>query len=393
MIRETLEGIDGAKNISDDILVFGKSHEEHDQNLRAVFQRLREKGLTLNKSKCEYSKDKLEFLGYVFSKDGIAPDPKKVEEVVNLSTPSTVSEVRSLLGMTNYCSRFIPDYATKTEPLRKLTHKDQPWCWTTEHDRAVNQLKEALSSAPVTAYFDPEKETEFSVDASPVGLAAILSQADLQTEERHVITYASRSLTATEQRYSQTEREALAVVWACEHLHLYVYGKPITVYTDHKPLVTIYGNPSSKPPGRIEGWALRLQPYQITIKYRRGETNPADYLSRHPTKSAAQTTHQQKAAEEYINYLATTSTPKALKTQDIEAATRADATLQGVAEAIAKGNWHLVVKRPGVDLTEFRLLERVKDELAVSASGNLILRGTTHSYPKESSGTRGQPST
>ena len=382
VIRETLEGIDGAKNISDDILVFGKSHEEHDQNLRAVFQRLREKGLTLNKSKCEYSKDKLEFFGYVFSKDGIAPDPKKVEEVVNLSTPSTASEVRSLLGMTNYCSRFIPDYATKTEPLRKLTHKDQPWCWTAEHDRAVNQLKEALSSAPVTAYFDPEKETEISVDASPVGLAAILSQVDQKTEERHVITYASRSLTATEQRYSQTEREALAVVWACEHLHLYVYGKPITVYTDHKPLVTIYGNPSSKPPARIERWTLRLQPYQITVKYRRGETNPADYLSRHPAKNAPQTNHQQKVAEEYINYLATTSTPKALKTQDIEAATQADATLQGIAEAIAKGNWHLVVKRPGVNPNEFRLLERVKDELAVGASGNLILRGTRIVIPK-----------
>ena len=195
-------------------------------------------------------------------------------------------------------------------------------------------------------------------------------------------TYASRSLTATEQRYSQTEREAVAVVWACEHLHLYVYGKPVTVYTDHKPLVTIYSNPSSKPPARIERWALRLQPYQITVKYRRGETNPADYLSRHPTKGGAQTTRQQKVAEEYINNLATTSTPKALKTQDIEAATQADASLQGVAEAIAKGNWHLVVKHPGVNPTEFRLLERVKDELAVSTSGNLILRRTRIVIPK-----------
>jgi len=145
--------------------------------------------------------------------------------------------------------------------------------------------------------------------------------------KKDVIIYASHSLTATEQQYSQMEQEALTVVWACEHLHLYVYGKPITVYTDHKPLVTIYGNPSSKPPARIERWALRLQLYQITVKYRRGETNPADYLSWHPTKNAAQTTHQQKVAEEYINYLATTSTPKALKTQDIEAATQADATL------------------------------------------------------------------
>ena len=361
VIRETLEGIDGAMNISDDILVSGKTHEEHDHNLRTVFQRLREKGLTLNRSKCEYSKDRLEFFGYMFSKDGISPDPKKVEDVVNLHTPSTASEVRSLLGMTNYCSRFIPDYATKTEPLRKLTHKDQPWCWTAEHDRAVSQLKDALVTAPVTAYFDPEKDTEISVDASPVGLAAILAQVDPKTDEKHVITYASRSLTATEQLYSQTEREGLAIVWACEHLHLYVYGKPVTIYTDHKPLVSIYDNPSSKPPARIERWALRLQPYQVTVKYRRGDINPADYLSRHPTKHATETSRQQKVAEEYVSYLTATSTPKALKTQDIEAATQSDATLQAVAEAITKGNWHDAVKCPRVDASDFRLLERVKD--------------------------------
>ena len=195
-----------------------------------------------------------------------------------------------------------------------------------------------------------------------------------RTEEKHVITYARRSLTATEQRYSQTERKVLAVVWACEHLHLYIYGKPITVYTNHKPLVAIYSNPSSKPPARIERWTLRLQPYQITVKYRRGETNAADYLPRHPKLNAAQTTREQKVAEEYINCLATTSTPEALKTQDGEAATQADATLQGVAEAVAKGNWHLVVKHPVVDIAEFRLLERVKEELAVSASDKVVQR-------------------
>ena len=255
--------------------------------------------------------------------------------------------------MTNYCSRFIPDYVIKTEPLRKLTQKDQPWCWTTEHDHADSQLKEALASAPVTAYFDSEKESEISVDASPVCLAAIFSQVEPRTEEKHVITYASRSLTATEQRYSQTERKALAVVWACEHLHLYIYGKPITVYTDHKPLVSIYSNPSSKPPARIERLTLRLQPYQITVKYRRGETNPADYLSRHPKLNATQTTRQQKVAEEYINYLSTTSTPNALKTQDVEAATQADATLQGVAEAVTRATGTLWSNVPVLTLQSF----------------------------------------
>ena len=277
-IRETLEGINGAFNISDDILIHGKTQEAHDQTLRAVFQRLRERGLTLNKNKCEYRKKKLEFFGYVFSDEGISPDPNKIKDILQLDAPTSTSEVRSLLGMTNYCSRFIKDYATTTEPLRKLTHKNQQWEWTARHQHALAQLKTALASAPVTAYFELEKETEISVDASSVDLGAILAQVDQATGEKHVVAYASRSLSDTEQRYSQTEREALAVVWACEHFHLYVYGKPVEVYTDHKALVAIYENPKSKPPARIERWALRLQPYQLTVRYRKGEENPAEYM-------------------------------------------------------------------------------------------------------------------
>jgi hypothetical protein len=100
-----------------------------------------------------------------------------------------------------------------------------------------------------------------------------------RTKVRRIIAYGSRSQTTTEQHYSQTEREALALVWACEHFHLYIYGKPVNIYTDHKPLAAIYGNATSKPPARIELWALRLQPYQTTVHYRKGEENPADYMS------------------------------------------------------------------------------------------------------------------
>ena len=101
--------------------------------------------------------------------------------------------------MTSYYSRFIPDYATMTKPLRKLTHKGQSWCWTAEHDRAVSQLKEALVTVPVTALVTAmSKDTEISFDASPVDLAAILSQVDPKTDERLEVTYASHSLTATE---------------------------------------------------------------------------------------------------------------------------------------------------------------------------------------------------
>ena len=284
---------------------------------------------------CMFGKVKVEFSG-----DGITPDPKKIEDIINLQTPTSLSEVRSLLGMTNYCSRLIPDYATKTEPLRRFTHKDQTWEWTPQHDKAVNELNDALVKAPVTAYFDPVKDTEISIDASPIGLAAILSQTNQATGINHIITYATRSLTEMEQRYSQTEREALAIVWACERLHLYIYGKPATVYMDHNPLVSIFGNPSSKPPPRIERWALRLQPYQLTVHYRKGEENPADYLSRHPSQRiTAASCREEKIAEDYVNYIALASTPKAMTVQEIEEATKADVTLQAVSKAIETGNW------------------------------------------------------
>ena len=160
----------------------------------------------MNRNKCVYNQAELAFFGYVFSADGMSPDPSKVQEIINLATPSTVSEVRSLLGMANYCSRFIPSYSTITQPLRELTQQSTPWKWTSLQQRALQQVKDALAKASATAYFDPDKRTEILVDASPVGLVAILCQLDPHTDERQVVAHASRSLTATEQRYSQTER-------------------------------------------------------------------------------------------------------------------------------------------------------------------------------------------
>ena len=184
--------------------------------------------------------------------------------------------------MTNLFSRFVPHYATITEPLRQLTHKDCKWKWSREHDKAFDQLREALSKAPTLAYFDETKDTSIYVDASPVGIAAILTQKSRNGKHTHTISYASRALTSVEQRYSQTEREALAVVWACEHFHIHIYGKPVTVYTDHKPLISLYGNPNSKPPARIERWSLRLQPYSANIVYIVGSNNPATIFYNRP---------------------------------------------------------------------------------------------------------------
>ena len=214
-------------------------------------------------------------------------------------------------------------------------------------------------------------------------LAAILSQKDQETGTSHIITYASRSLTETEQRYGQTEREALGIIWACEHLHLYIYGKPLTVYTDHKPLVSIFGNPSSKPPPRIERWALRLQPYQLTVHYRKGDGNPAYYLSRHPTKQITTASREQKIAKEYVNYIVSTSTPKAMTVAEIEEATKADETLQAVSKAIETGDWYEGSQQSGVDTAVFAAWQKVKNELTVGINPQVVLRGTRVALPSK----------
>ena len=175
-IRETLGGISGVLNVSDDILVYGKSPEEHDKNLQQVLLRLREKGLTLNKKKCVFGRDNLKYLGYIFSKEGMSPDPAKVSALNDASAPTHPTEVRSLLGMANYCSRFILNYATITEPLRELMKKSTEWQWGEAQEEAFNQLKKSLREDTVTQYYDPKKMTEVIVDASPVGLGAILVQ-------------------------------------------------------------------------------------------------------------------------------------------------------------------------------------------------------------------------
>lgn len=378
-IQKVLQGVQGAKNISDDILLFGKTKMEHDQALQATFQRLRENGPTLNPDKCVYDKSHLDFYGDTFSAAGVSADPRKVKEVQAIAAPQNAAEVRSLLGLTNYVSRFIEDYATVTEPLRQLTRKDTPFSWTSECQNALNELKTRLTSETVMSYYDPSKPTVLTVDASPVGLGAVLAQTstDLKGEEEvHIVAYASRALTDVEQRYSQTEKEALAIVWGCEKFHLYLYGHTFNLKTDHEPLEMIFRNPKSRPPARIERWQLRLQQYDFTVTYRSGDGNPADYLSRHPISGIP---HKRSTAEEYVNFVVENAIPKAMTLQEVQEASNQDSTLHSLKSLIQSGRWSSL-KTPDwvpkdADIVELRAYSKIRQELTVTASG-LILRGT-----------------
>ena len=362
-------------NISDDIFVFSKP-EDHHKTLDAALRRLHDNGLTINLSKCEFYQTTIKFYGYIFSKDGLSPDPAKVAAVHSAAAPKNANEVRSLLGLASYCSRFISNMATISDPLRRLTHKDAKWHWGEDEEQALQKLKDALTSDAVMAYFDPELDTEIEVDASSVGLAGILPQAG------KVIAYGSKSLTDVETRYSQTEREALAVVWACEHFDLYVRGNKFKIFTDHKALTYIWKKP--RPPLRIERWGLRLQPYCCTIVHRPGKDNTADYMSRHPMATTHSPPMTQKMAEEYVSFIATEAIPMAMSLEEVKCATLNDKTLQAVAGFIHTGRWHDVDKMNDIDVdrTAVRSFGKVKDELKVSNDSSLILRDTRIVLPK-----------
>ena len=326
VINEQIHDIPGTLNISDDVIIFGKTQADHDKALTAVFKKFADVKLTLNKSKCEFNKSSITFFGFVFSSKGIAPDPTKVEAINSALPPTTTSGVRSFLGMATYCAKFIPNFSDVSEPLRKLTKKDQPFRWEAEHSQSFNTIKELLTSAETMAYFDSSKETELLTDASPSGLSAILIQHTPGKDNKRVVAYSSRVLTAVERRYSQTEREALAIVWAIERLHLYLFGSHFKLLTDCKPVELILNNPKSKPPARIERWNLRLQGYDFEVVHTKGSDNPSDYLSRHT--SLTSNDKQDRMAEEYVNFVTSFAVPKAMTLDEIKQATAEDVTLQ-----------------------------------------------------------------
>ncbi|XP_061193203.1 uncharacterized protein K02A2.6-like [Saccostrea echinata] len=374
-VHSVIQTVSGARNISDDILVFGKNQEEHDKALEDTLKSLSASGLKLNQSKCEFNRDHITLFGLVFNKSGISPDPAKVSAIRDAQKPSNISELPSFLGMTSYCLRFIPDYSTVSEPLGRLMRADLSWSWTAEQDAAFDKLKSLLSSDTLIVYYDPNKTVELIVDASPVGLGAIL------TQENKVVAYASRSLSPTESRYSQTEREALGIVWACEHFDMYLRGAPyFRVVTDHKPLESIWKR--AKPPLRIERWGLRLQPYKMTIVYRPGKDNPADYMSRHPILTQ-KLSREEDIAEHYVKFIAEKAVPKAMTLDEVKRATNEEKTMQKAIDYVRTGKWYELkrLEDKDVDLLELQALRNVQDGLAVY-SDNVLLREGRLVLPK-----------
>jgi len=361
IMRNVLQDCQGVQNISDDIIVHGKTQEEHNVRLDKVLTKLQAAGLTANKEKSQFSLPQLEFMGHLLTNAGIGPTETKINAVMKTKTPETAKDVRSFLGLVNFCAKFIPGLSTVAEPLRRLTRQNIVFEWTLEQDQSFNEVKRRLGDAKTLAYFDQDAETIVISDASPVGLGAILAQKNKSSDQYQVVCYASRSLSDVERRYSQTEREALGLVWACERFFMYLYGISFTMITDHKPLEYIFNRKvSGKVCARVERWALRLQNFTFKVKFQPGPTNAADSLYR---LSIVDKPSSDNVAEEYIYFVAEHAVPKSFTPKDVKRISGDDPELGVVRDCIKSGNWH------GVDVNIARVYQPIQANWCYAALG------------------------
>ena len=303
------------------------AREDHDRKLTAFLERCRERGIKLNKAKMQLRRTEINYLGHIVTNQGLKADPDKVEAVVNMPAPEDITAVRRLCGFVNYLARFLPNLSNVIEPIRQLTRQEVQWQWNHAHDKAFQTIKEMISSAPVLRYYDAKEELTVQCDASDKGVGAALLQ------NGQPLAFASRALTDTETRYAPIEKEMLAVVFALNKFNQYVYGRHVTVNSDHKPLEAIAQKPLRNAPKRLQGMLLKIQKYDIKIVYKPGaKMYLADTLSR------AFISGQRSPGEEFEHVNAAKFVLMTDRTKErIRESTARDGVLQQLTGAILRG--------------------------------------------------------
>lgn len=280
-LNEALSDLKGVVCIADDIVVAGcgrtteVADHDHDLKFSKLQERCSQREIKLNKEKAVLKQTQITFMGHLITNKGIQADQRKVEAIINMPAPVDTHGVKRLCGMIQYLSKFLPNLATDIEPIRALTRQGVEWNWSKDCEEAFKQIKTKLTEAPVLAYFDQSKELVVQVDSSKDGLGAALLQ------DGKPIEYASRSLTTSERRWAQIEKEALAAVFGLERFNQYTYGRKVVIQNDHKPLASIVRKPLSQAPRRLQALMLRLHRYDIDFQYHPGDRLfIADTLSR-----------------------------------------------------------------------------------------------------------------
>ncbi|UYV66964.1 K02A2.6-like [Cordylochernes scorpioides] len=425
IMGQILEGLGGTLCHMDDILVYGSCQEEHDKRLKTVLTRLSKSGLTLNKDKCKFAVTNIKFLGHQIDPNGIQVDPKRKRAILEFPKPRSVKELKQILGMVNFSARFVPNLAEISHPLNKLLSKKEEWIWEDDIDRAFDQIKKSLTSAQGLALYDPSLPITVSADASSFGLGAVIWQT--KDGLRQVIAYVSRTLSETEKRYAQIEKEALAITWACEKFKQYIQGlrravnsrrhqavfekcarsprcarRPagqppllaefpasqasvarwhplisvITLETDHKPLVPIFTskNINDLTP-RIQRLRLRIKRYSYKIVHTPGKNLiVADALSRSPwMKIGTQELEEELCA--YVQQVVSFMPISDVRVKEIKESQDKDQVIQNIIKYTQEG-WP---ERTNVSMSESQYWP-AKDDFSVE--NGILLKGSIYVIPE-----------
>ena len=328
ILANLLRDVPGCVNYLDDILLFAKDSKEHDQILARVLKVLMEAGIRLNKTKCEFKKSRVTFLGHVWSAEGVAPDTSKITAISEMNPPETAAQMRSFLGFAAYIgSQAVPHYSTLAKPLWDMLI-DGEFKWSPEKLRAFQTMKDCLVKIQTRAFFDPQSDIVIQCDASPYGLGCVLLQRGKP------VLFASRTTTKTERNYSQLEREFLSIVFALHRFRLFLIGTVCKIQTDHRPILGIIQKPIDLLSARLRRWVIAIQQFDFKIEHIAGKDNfLADVLSRNAV-------FDQPSDTEVIgeSSLCSIQMVAPLSLEQIAADTSVDDELQAVVSAIQQ-NW------------------------------------------------------
>ena len=270
-----LTGVDFAMGYLDNIIIFSKTEEEHVEQLRIIFERLRQAGLKLKMSKCDFFKKHIQYLGHLISDKGIHLLPEKLKSIRKMSVPTNPKEVKQFLGLIGYYSKFIPRFSDISRVLTKLTRKDVEFEWTQQCQDCFHMLKDCL--APILRYPDPKYDYVLYTDASNYAYAGVLTQTVDDTD--HPVAYVSGLFRGSQCRWAAMTKEAYAIYMSVKKLTFYLDSAKITVRSDHLPLKRFLEKSTLN--SKVNNWAVELEDQNISFEYIPGIKNVlADTLSR-----------------------------------------------------------------------------------------------------------------
>lgn len=361
LIDTVLNGLPGVVCFMDDILIAGSTEDIHNERLRSVLAALDIYNIKLRPDKCRFAVRTVHYLGFRIDGAGIHKTTKKIKAILNCAVPTDTTQLKSFLGLVTFYARFVPNLATMAQPLYALTKKGIPFQWGKGAEESFCKIKEELSSDRFLCHYDHKLPIKVACDASSVGIGAVLSHVYHDGTERP-IEFASRTLKPAETNYSQIDKEALAIVYACQKWHYYLFGRAhFTLVTDHKPLLALFGEHKSLPKlaaARLQRWALLLSAYNYTLEYVTSKDHgKADALSRSPFVDSNQMSDPQEEETELSTLLVDLATfPVTAK--ELAEETKKDKVLSKVYYSVLRNK--ILPEDP-----EYKPYRRAKDQLNI----------------------------